>query len=54
MAYQRPENRSGLECPNNCLSNAGKTIYVVGYGEVLTDFQMPVGKSGVIWTITKK
>jgi hypothetical protein len=38
-------------------SNDGKTMYVVDYGEVYTNFQMPtpfytVGKSGVIWTIT--
>jgi len=38
-------------------SNDGKTMYVVDYGEVYTNFQMPtpfytVAKSGVIWTIT--
>jgi len=57
-AYQKPENRGGLERPNKVVfSNDGKTMYVVDYGEVFTNFQMPtpfytVGKSGVIWTIT--
>ena len=57
-AYQKPENRGGLERPNRVVfSNDGKTMYVVDYGEVYTNFQMPtpfytVGKSGVIWTIT--
>jgi len=59
-AYQKPENRGGLERPNDVVfSNDGKTMYVVDYGEVFTDFNMPTpfyttGKSGVIWTITKK
>ena len=40
-------------------SNDGTTMYVVDYGEVHTDFEMPspfytVPGSGVIWTITKK
>jgi len=57
-AYQKPENRGGLERPNRVVfSNDGKTMYVVDYGEVYTNFQMPtpfytVAKSGVIWTIT--
>ena len=57
-AYQKPENRGGLERPNKVVfSNDGKTMYVVDYGEVYTNFQMPtpfytVGKSGGIWTIT--
>jgi hypothetical protein len=57
-AYQKPENRGGLERPNKAVfSNDGKTMYVVDYGEVYTNFQMPtpfytVAKSGVIWTIT--
>jgi sugar lactone lactonase YvrE len=48
----------GLERPNRVVfSNDGKTMYVVDYGEVYTNFQMPtpfytVAKSGVIWTIT--
>ena len=38
-------------------SNDGRTMYVIDYGEVFTDFQMTpqfytVPKSGVIWTIT--
>ena len=57
-AYQKPENRGGLERPNKVVfSNDGKTMYVVDYGEVYTNFQMPTPfytwpKSGVIWTIT--
>ena len=40
-------------------ANDGRTMYVVDYGEVYTDFTMPspfytVPKSGVIWTITRK
>jgi hypothetical protein len=59
-AYQKPENRGGLERPNKVVfSNDGKTMYVVDYGEVFTNFNMPtpfytVAKSGVIWTITKE
>ena len=34
-AYQKPENRGGLERPNKVVfSNDGKTMYVVDYGEV--------------------
>ena len=57
-AYQKPENRGGLERPNKVVfSNDGRTMYVIDYGEVFTDFQMTpqfytVPKSGVIWTIT--
>jgi glucose/arabinose dehydrogenase len=59
-AYQKPENRGGLERPNDVVfSNDGKTMYVVDYGEVFTDFNKPSPfyttlKSGVIWTIKKK
>lgn len=57
-AYQKEENRGGLERPNDVVfSNDGKTMYVVDYGEVYTDFEMPspfytTSGSGVIWTIT--
>ena len=57
-AYQKQENRGGLERPNDVVfSNDGKTMYIVDYGEVFTDFEMPspfytVPKSGVIWTVT--
>lgn len=57
-AYQKPENRGGLERPNDVVfSNDGKTMYIVDYGEVFTDFEMPspfytVPHSGVIWTVT--
>ena len=38
-AYQKPENRGGLERPNDVVfSNDGKTMYIVDYGEVFTDF----------------
>jgi len=59
-AYQAEENRGGIERPNDMVfSNDGTTMYVVDYGEVHTDFEMPspfytVPGSGVIWTITKK
>ncbi len=59
-AYQKEENRGGLERPNDVVfSNDGKTMYIVDYGEVFTDFSMAspfytVPKSGVIWTVTKK
>jgi hypothetical protein len=58
-AYQTAENRGGLERPNDVLfSNDGRTMYIVDYGEVFTDFEMPspfytVPKSGVIWTVTR-
>jgi len=58
-AYQTPENRGGLERPNDVVfSNDGRTLYVVDYGEVYTDFAMPspfytVPKSGVVWAITR-
>jgi hypothetical protein len=58
-AYQEPENRGGLERPNDVVfSNDGRIMYVVDYGEVHTDFTQPtpfytVPKSGVIWSITK-
>ncbi|MGI9420876.1 MAG: hypothetical protein ACR2RA_23885, partial [Geminicoccaceae bacterium] len=59
-AYQKEENRGGIERPNDVVfSNDGKTMYVIDYGEVYTDFEMPspfytVPKSGVIWTVTHK
>ena len=59
-AYQKEENRGGIERPNDVVfSNDGKTMYIVDYGEVYTDFEMPspfytVPKSGVIWTVTYK
>jgi len=41
-AYQKPENRGGLERTNDVVfSNDGKTMYVVDYGEVFTDFTKP-------------
>ena len=58
-AYQKPENRGGLERPNDVVfSNDGKTMYIVDYGEVFTDFEKPspfytVPKSGVIWSVTR-
>jgi hypothetical protein len=58
-AYQTPENRGGLERPNDVVfSNDGRTMYIVDYGEVFTDFEMPspfytVPKSGVIWAVTR-
>lgn len=57
-AYQKEENRGGLERPNDVVfSNDGKTMYVVDYGEVYVDFEMPspfytVKGSGLVWTIT--
>ena len=59
-AYQKPENRGGLERTNDVVfSNDGKTMYVVDYGELYTDFTMPspfyvTPKSGVIWAITSE
>ncbi|NJO37764.1 MAG: hypothetical protein HC871_09280, partial [Rhizobiales bacterium] len=59
-AYQKEENRGGIERPNDVVfSNDGSTMYIVDYGEVYTDFEMPspfytVPKSGVIWTVTRK
>ncbi len=59
-AYQRPENRGGLERPNDVVfSPDGRIMYIVDYGEVYADFEMPspfytVPKSGVIWTVTRK
>jgi hypothetical protein len=58
-AYQTAENRGGLERPNDVVfSNDGRTMYIVDYGEVYTDFEMAspfytVPKSGVIWTVTR-
>jgi hypothetical protein len=57
-AYQKPENRGGLERTKDiAFSNDGKTMYVVDYGELYVDFTMPTPfyvtpKSGVIWAIT--
>jgi len=59
-AYQKPENRGGLERPNDVVfSKDGETMYIVDYGEVFTDFNQPspfytVAKSGVIWSVTKE
>ena len=50
--------RGGLERPNKVVfANDGRTMYVVDYGEVFTDFYKTppfytVPKSGVIWTIS--
>jgi hypothetical protein len=58
-AYQEEANRGGIERPNDVVfSNDGKTMYIVDYGEVFTDFEMPspfytVPASGVIWTVTR-
>ena len=58
-SYQKAENRGGLERPNDVVfSNDGKTMYIVDYGEVFTDFNKPAPfyttpESGVIWTITR-
>ena len=58
-AYQQEGNRGGLERPNDVVfSNDGRTMHIVDYGEVFTDFEMPspfytVAKSGVIWTVAR-
>ncbi|HEX6112341.1 MAG TPA: hypothetical protein VFZ10_08540 [Geminicoccaceae bacterium] len=58
-AYQEEGNRGGLERPNDVVfSNDGRIMYIVDYGEVFTDFEMPspfytVPESGVIWTVTR-
>jgi hypothetical protein len=58
-AYQHEQNRGGLERPNDVVfSNDGRIMYIVDYGEVFTDFEMPspfytVPESGVIWTVTR-
>lgn len=57
-AYQKPEDRGGLERTNDVVfANDGKTMYVVDYGELYVDFSMPspfftTPKSGVIWKVT--
>jgi glucose/arabinose dehydrogenase len=57
-AYQKPENRGGLERTNDVVfANDGKTLYVVDYGELYVDFSMPspffqTPKSSVIWKVT--
>jgi hypothetical protein len=57
-AYQKPENRGGLERTRDVLfSPDGKTMYVVDYGELNVDYTNPTPfyvtpKSGVIWAIT--
>ncbi len=57
-AYQKEENMGGIERPNDVVfSNDGKTMYIVDYGEVYTDFEMPspfytVKASGLVWTVT--
>ena len=55
MKYVDQDNDSDI--PGDVFSNDGRTMYVIDYGEVFTDFQMTpqfytVPKSGVIWTIT--
>jgi hypothetical protein len=58
-SYQTPENRGGLERPNDVVfSRDGNTMYIVDYGEVFVDFEMPspfytVPKSGVVWTVKR-
>ena len=58
-AYQKAENRGGLERPNDVVfSNDGKTMYVVDYGEVFIDYSKAslfytTPELGVIWTITR-
>jgi glucose/arabinose dehydrogenase len=57
-AYQKPENRGGLERTNDVVfANDGKTMYVVDYGELYIDYSMPspfftTPRSGVIWKVT--
>ncbi len=57
-AYQKPENRGGMERTNDVVfSNDGKTMYVVDYGELYIDYSMPspfftTPKSSVIWKVT--
>jgi glucose/arabinose dehydrogenase len=57
-AYQKPENRGGLERASDvAFSNDGKTLYVADYGEIYVDAGMPTPyyvtpKSGVVWAIT--
>ena len=57
-AYQKPENRGGLERTNDVVfSNDGKSMYVVDYGELYIDYSMPspfftTPRSGVIWKVT--
>ena len=59
-AYQKPENKGGLERPNDVVfSPDGATMYIIDYGEIYTDFTMPspfytVPKSGVVWKVTRK
>jgi hypothetical protein len=57
-AYQKPENRGGLERTNDVVfSNDGKTMYIVDYGELYVDYSMPspffqTPGSSVIWKVT--
>jgi glucose/arabinose dehydrogenase len=57
-AYQKPENRGGLERTNDVVfSNDGKSMYVVDYGELYVDYSMPspfftTARSSVIWKVT--
>jgi len=59
-AYQKPENRGGLERVNDVFfSNDGKTMYIADYGEVVVNYQMEspfytTKGTGAIWTITKE
>jgi hypothetical protein len=57
-AYQKPENRGGLERTNDVVfSNDGKSMYVVDYGELYVDYSMAppfftTPRSSVIWKVT--
>jgi hypothetical protein len=57
-AYQKPENRGGLERTNDVVfSTDGKSMYIVDYGELYVDYSMPspfftTPRSGVIWKVT--
>jgi hypothetical protein len=59
-AYQKPENRGGMERSNDVeFSMDGKTMYVADYGELYVNYQMEspfytTPKSAVVWAITKQ
>jgi hypothetical protein len=59
-AYQKPENRGGLERTNDVeFSMDGRTMYVGDYGELYVNYQMEspfytTPKSAVVWAITKE
>jgi glucose/arabinose dehydrogenase len=58
-AYQKPENRGGLERTNDVTFNADGTImYVADYGELFTDFTKAspfyqTAGTGTIWKVTR-